>query len=73
MKKLSAFAAIAAMGIASAAQAGGPGPVIVEDAPVVVEDTGSSSSAGSLGGTGVLIALGLIALVAAVASSSDNS
>lgn len=73
MKKL-AIAALVTGLAATSALAGGPGPVIVETAPVIIEDNGSSSgSFGSMGSYGVLGALALIAIVAAVASSSDSS
>ncbi|MCR8724187.1 hypothetical protein [Frigidibacter sp. ROC022] len=71
MKKFAATAALVASFTASSAMAGGPGPVIIEDAPVIIEDAGSSSSAGSLGAGGVIGALLLLGVVAAIASSSD--
>ncbi len=72
MKKLTSLATVLALGLSSVAQAGGPGPVVVEDAPVIVEDTGSSGSFGSLGGAGVIGALVLLAVIAAIASGDDD-
>lgn len=68
-----ALAALMSGVVGTAAIAGGPGPVIIEDAPVIIADTGSSSSAGSLGAGGVIGALLLLAVIAAIASSSSGS
>ena len=75
MKKI-LIASTIAVTFASAAMAGGPGPVIVADAPVIVADTGSSSSAGmgSLGTTGYIIGgLLLVGVIAAAVSDNNNN
>lgn len=67
MKKF-VISALAFLGSASTALAGGMAEPVMEMAPVVVEDTaGSSSSAG------LIIPLILIALIAAAMSSSSGT
>ena len=74
MKKLTAILSMVAGIAATSAFAGGPGPVIIEDAPIILEEAATTSgpSFGSLGGAGVLGAVALVALIAALASDNDD-
>ena len=74
MKKITSLVAmVAAIGSGTMAFAGGPGPVVIEDAPVVIteEDAGTF---GSLGGNGAAVAAGVVglALLVALASGDDD-